>query len=100
MTNNKFKLLIVEDDTKIRSFVETILETNGYQVLSADSCSLGLTMFSSHHPDLVILDLGLPDRDGLEFLAAARKTSAVPVLVLSARTHEQDKVAAPGPGGQ
>ena len=94
MSNNKYKVLVIEDETNIRSFVQTILETNGYQVLTASTCRQGIMMFSSHIPDMVILDLGLPDRDGLEFIRTAREISAVPILVLSARTLEEDKVAA------
>ena len=94
MSNNKFKVLVIEDETNIRSFVQTVLETNGYQVLTASTCQQGTMMFSSHIPDMVILDLGLPDRDGLEFIRVAREISAVPILVLSARTTEEDKVSA------
>ena len=67
MSNNKFKVLIVEDEANICSFIETLLTTNDYQALVAHTCTMGLTLFASHNPDLVILDLGLPDRDGLEF---------------------------------
>lgn len=93
-SSNKYKILVVEDEANIRSFVETILETNGYQVFTAGSCRQGMLIFSSHCPDLIILDLGLPDADGLEFIRYVRKSSAVPILVLSARTAEQDKVSA------
>ena len=68
MSNNKFKVLIVEDEANICSFIETLLTTNDYQALVAHTCTMGLTLFASHNPDLVILDLGLPDRDGLEFI--------------------------------
>ena len=94
MNTNRYRLLLVEDESSIRNFVKTVLETNGYQVLTAANCQLGVMMFSSHTPDMVILDLGLPDRDGLEFIREIRKFSAVPILVLSARTQESDKVAA------
>ena len=94
MSNNKYKVLVIEDEANIRNFVQTVLEANGYQVLTADTCSQGTMMFSSHIPDMVILDLGLPDKDGLEFIRVAREISAVPILVLSARTMEEDKVAA------
>ena len=94
MSNNKFKVLVVEDEAHIRGFIQTVLETNGYQVLTAATCDQGTMMFSSHIPDMVILDLGLPDKDGLEFIKAAREISMVPILVLSARTMEEDKVAA------
>lgn len=94
MSNNKYKVLVIEDENNIRSFMETILETNGYHVLTANTCQQGIMMFSSHVPDLVILDLGLPDADGQDFIRVVRKESSVPILVLSARTLESDKVAA------
>ena len=94
MSNNKYKILIVEDDRGIANFVQTVLETNGYQVIGADRCSQGILVFSSHVPDLVILDLGLPDMDGEEFIRQIRIISSVPILVLSARTEERDKVSA------
>lgn len=94
MGNNKYKILIVEDDHNIASFIQAILEANGYQVLTAERCRQGLLVFSSHMPDLVVLDLGLPDMDGEEFIRQARLSSTVPILVLSARTDESDKVSA------
>lgn len=94
LSNNRYKILVIEDEANIRSFVETILEANNYQVLTAARCDMGTMLFTSHLPDLVILDLGLPDRDGLDFIRAARTVSAVPIIVLSARTTEADKVAA------
>ena len=94
MGNNKYKVLIVEDDQSILGFVQTILETNGYQVLTAERCRQGLLIFSSYTPDLVVLDLGLPDMDGGEFIRQVRLFSAVPIIVLSARTEENDKVSA------
>lgn len=94
MNTNRYRLLFIEDENNIRSFVKTILEANDYQVLTATSCQQGIMMFSSHMPDMVILDLGLPDKDGLEFIREVRKTSVVPILVLSARSLESDKVSA------
>ena len=94
MSNNKFKVLVVEDEANICSFIETLLETNGYQALVAHTCAMGLTLFASHNPDLVILDLGLPDRDGLELVRAVRQKYLTPIVVLSARTTEQDKIEA------
>ena len=94
MSNNKFKILVIEDDRSIANFIQTVLDSNGYQVLSAQSCQQGILVFSSHVPDLVVLDLGLPDMDGSEFIRIARSESMVPIIVLSARTEEQDKVAA------
>lgn len=94
MSNNKYKILVIEDEGNIRSFVQTVLETGGYHVLTAASSAQGEMMFFSHVPDMVILDLGLPDGDGLDFIRAVRMDSATPILVLSARTMESDKVAA------
>lgn len=94
MGNNKYKVLVVEDDTKICRFVTTVLEANDFSVFSANTCSMGKTLFLSHNPDLVILDLGLPDADGQEFIRFVRPSSAIPIIVLSARSDEEDKVAA------
>ena len=94
MSNNKYKILIVEDDRNIASFIQTSLEANSYQVITSERCGQGMLVFASHMPDLVILDLGLPDMDGEEFIRQIRGISAVPILVLSARTDERDKVSA------
>ena len=94
MNTNKYKILIVEDESNICNFVKTILETNDYQVICASTCQQGIMMFASHIPDLIILDLGLPDQDGLELIKAVRTGSNLPILVLSARTMESDKVEA------
>ena len=94
MNTNRYKLLLVEDDATVRNFVKTVLEASDYQVLTALTCGQGIMMCASHMPDLVILDLGLPDRDGLDFIREIRRTSAVPIVVLSARNEEADKVEA------
>ena len=94
MSNNKYKILVVEDDINISSMIQTILEANGYQVLSAQRCQQGILMLTSHVPDLVVLDLGLPDMDGEEFIRITRQSSMIPIIVLSARTEEKDKVYA------
>ena len=94
MSNNKYKILVVEDDRNISSMIQTVLEMGGYQVLTAQRCQQGILMLSSHVPDLVVLDLGLPDMDGAELIRIARRTSMIPIIVLSARSDEQDKVAA------
>ena len=94
MGNNKYKILVVEDDRNIANFIQTVLETNGYQVLTAECCRQGLLVFSSHLPDLVVLDLGLPDMDGEAFIRHARSAGNTPIIVLSARTDERDKVSA------
>ena len=94
MSNNKYKVLVVEDDNNISNVIQTVLETNGYQVLTAQRCGQGILVFTSHVPDLVVLDLGLPDTDGVEFIRTVRRESMVPIIVLSARTEENDKVEA------
>ena len=92
MSNNRYKILMVEDDDNIRSLVGTILETNDYQMIPAGTCKMGKMLFSSHNPDLAILDLGLPDGEGTDFIRFVRQTSRMPIIVLSARDKEQDKV--------
>lgn len=94
MSNNKYKILVIEDDTSILNIIQTVLEAGGYQMLCAGTCAMGITMYQSHVPDLVILDLGLPDSDGTDFIRYVRSKSAVPIIVLSARTAESDKVSA------
>ena len=94
MNSNKYKLLIIEDEGNIRHFVKTILTTNGYQIIEAKTAAEGRMAFMSHSPDLVILDLGLPDGDGMDFLKLIRREFLTPVIVLSARTDERDKVQA------
>lgn len=94
MNNNRYRILAVEDDHSVSSMLHALLDAHQYETLTSDTCSQGLMMLRSHVPDLVILDLGLPDRDGLEFIQAARRDNAVPILVLSARSTERDKVVA------
>lgn len=94
MSNNKYRVLVIEDDENINDLVTTLLEANGYKTIAANTCRGGQMMFDSYRPDLVILDLGLPDEDGTDFLKRIRTDSAVPVIVLSARTEEHDKVDA------
>ena len=94
MNSNKYKVLIIEDERNIRHFVKTILMTNGYQIVEAKTAAEGKMAFMSHSPDVVILDLGLPDGDGMDFLKLVRKEFTTPIIVLSARTDEKDKVAA------
>lgn len=92
--NNKYKILIVEDENNISSFLSALISSRGYQVLSASCCSDAITMFNSHVPDLTILDLGLPDKDGTHFISTVREYSSAPIIVLSARGDEDDKVTA------
>jgi len=91
---HKYKILLIEDEKHINSLVCALLEASGYQVITAENSMSGQMLFFSHMPDLVILDLGLPDGDGMDFLRTIRKESVVPVIVLSARSGERDKVMA------
>ncbi|WP_374362447.1 two-component system response regulator KdpE [Pseudoduganella danionis] len=86
--------LLVEDEPQIRRFVRVALEQEGWQVHEAATLQRGLIDAGTRKPDLVILDLGLPDGDGLNFIADLRKWSSVPVIVLSARVNESDKISA------
>lgn len=92
--SNKYKILVIEDENNIRNFIETILDANDYQTLEAATCEQGLLMFASYTPDLVMLDLGLPDRDGIEFIRTIRQNHTTPIIVLSARSGEDDKIEA------
>lgn len=94
MIQNKYKILIVEDEANIRNIVSTMLDTEGYQTILTDSCSDAQTLYSSYLPDLIILDLGLPDMDGINLLDFVRKDSLTPIIILSARTDEADKIDA------
>ncbi len=94
MNNNKYKVLLVEDDENITMLLTTMLETVGYQVVVAGTCANAEMMFLSYVPDIVILDLGLPDRDGLVFLKKIRENYLTPMIVLSARSDEKTKVEA------
>lgn len=90
--NNKYKILVVDDDDAVCSAVSSLLESNGMMAIRAKSGSLAQAMFASFMPDAVILDPCLPDTDGSEVLLGIRKSSAVPVIILSARTDEAEKV--------
>ncbi|HAT24801.1 MAG TPA: two-component system response regulator KdpE, partial [Pantoea septica] len=87
-------VLIVEDEKEIRRFVRLALEGEALKVFDADTLQRGLIEAATRKPDLVILDLGLPDGDGRDFIRELRQWSAVPVIVLSARVDEQDKIDA------
>ena len=92
MKSNKYKILLVEDEVNILTFVTALLEANDYQVISAQSHAMAKALYSSHVPDLVILDLGLPDKDGSALLKEIRGNDLTPVIVLSARSEESEKV--------
>ncbi|MDO4261003.1 MAG: response regulator transcription factor [Eubacteriales bacterium] len=90
----KDRVLVVEDDKSIRNFFKTVLEANNYDVIMAVTGAEAYSMVTSQCPDVVILDLGLPDMDGMKILKSVREWSSMPILVVSARTHERDKVEA------
>ena len=94
MKQNKYVILLVEDESNIRNLVATMLDTAGYQAIVAGSCADAKTMYASYLPDLIILDLGLPDMDGMNLLNFVRQNSLTPIIVLSARTNESDKILA------
>ncbi|MEA5059665.1 MAG: response regulator transcription factor [Candidatus Pelethousia sp.] len=92
--NEKRTILIVEDDKYISHFIDISLTKEGYSVLVAETADEGMFLISSHRPDIVLLDLGLPDRDGIEMLRELRAFSDIPVLVVSARGQEKEKITA------
>jgi two-component system KDP operon response regulator KdpE len=87
-------VLIVEDDQGIADVLRILAEANGMRVVTANTCDLAIREAESHRPDLAIVDLGLPDRDGIQLIQAIRSWSHLPILVLSARTLESQKLAA------
>ncbi len=94
MSNTSPRILLIEDDANIRRFVRLALEDEGWQVFEADTAKRGLIDAASRQPDAVVLDLGLPDADGKTVIAELRTWSQLPILVLSAREREEEKVAA------
>lgn len=87
-------VLVVEDEDAICNFITAILNANGYQVVKTNTGKEGLSMAASHAPDVILLDLGLPDMDGVEILKSIRQWSKTPIVVVSARGHEREKVEA------
>src|SRR4051795_3687896 len=87
-------VLVIEDEKDIRHFVRTSLESEGWHVFEAGTVASGITEAGTRKPDVVILDLGLPDRDGISVIHEVRKWSELPILILSARTEEPRKIAA------
>lgn len=94
MRDAKTRILIVEDEKDIRRFVRMALEDAGHEISEADTVRRGLIEAAARQPDLVVLDLGLPDADGIEFIRDFRGWSTCPIVVLSARSMEDDKVQA------
>jgi len=91
---NAARILLVEDDANIHRFVRTALQDEGFEVHEADTCKRALIEASTRQPDLAIVDLGLPDADGKSFISEVRGWSSMPIVVLSAREREEEKVAA------
>ena len=94
MNHNKPTILVVEDEQYIAKVLETLLSTDGYRVITAQNGATARNHVFAHMPDLVLLDLGLPDIDGIRLLQELREQITLPVIVVSARNMEQDKVAA------
>ena len=94
MTTRPFKILIVDDEPQIRRFLRSGLSSQGYTTVEADSAASALRQFSAEDPDLLILDLGLPDQDGMAVIDTLRQKSLVPIIVLSVRNDERGKVSA------
>lgn len=92
--NLKQKILIIEDEPSIANFMSTILAANDFTVLHAANAADGLMLATSHCPDVILLDLGLPDQDGREIIRSIRQWTQMPIIVVSARTQENDKVEA------
>ena len=91
---NKPLILVVEDDPPVRNLITTTLKTNDYRYLSAQNGQTALLEASSHNPDIILLDLGLPDMDGVEVIRNIRSWSNLPIIVISARSEDSDKIEA------
>jgi two-component system KDP operon response regulator KdpE len=94
MADTHGRILVVEDEAEIRRVVRLILQAEGYEVFEADGVQRGRIEAGTRRPDLLVIDLGLPDGDGVDLIRELRQWSAAPVIVLSARSGEDDKIAA------
>ncbi len=94
MTTPNCTILIIEDEKNIADFMSKALKSNGYRVITANLGRSGLSLISSQCPDIILLDLGLPDIDGNDIITSVRKWTSCPIIVISARTGERDKVKA------
>ena len=94
MIDQPANILVVDDEKPIRRFLKASLQGHGYTVFEAATGAEAMQEAASHHPDVIILDLGLPDMDGTEVTRNLREWSSVPIIVLSVRDHESDKIAA------
>ena len=91
---NKPLILVVEDDPPVRNLITTTLKINDYRYLVAENGEAAILEASSHNPDIVLLDLGLPDMDGVEVIQNIRSWSNLPIIVISARSEDTDKIEA------
>lgn len=94
MMKNKPCILVVEDDKPIRNFITTSLEAQGFKYIETDKGKEAIALTLSYNPDLIILDLGLPDIDGIEVIGKVRELSKIPIIIVSARENERQKVEA------
>jgi two-component system, OmpR family, KDP operon response regulator KdpE len=94
VTRAMHRVLVVEDDPAISKILSMLFETNGFRVVTADTCDLGVRQAQTHRPDVCIVDLGLPDSDGIHFIRKVRAWSPVAILVLTARVAELHRLAA------
>ncbi|MFA9423780.1 MAG: response regulator [Sedimentibacter sp.] len=88
------KILVIEDDNKIINFMTMALKAKGYLILSAKNGNEGILCFCTENPDIILLDLGLPDMDGIDIIKQVRKVSEIPIIIVSAREQDSDKIAA------
>jgi two-component system, OmpR family, KDP operon response regulator KdpE len=91
--SNKIKILVIDDEPQIRKLLKLSLEANKYEVVSAENAKLGVQMAASVHPDIILLDLNLPDDDGLSVLKNIREWSSAQIIILSVRNSENDKIS-------
>ena len=91
---NQFQILVVEDDAPVRNLITTTLKSHGYRYLAAVNGQAAIMETASHNPDIILLDLGLPDMDGVEVIRRIRGWSNVPIIVISARSEDTDKIDA------
>lgn len=94
MTTSNYTVLIIEDEKNISDFMSKALKSNDYRIITAVSGKAGLSLISSQCPDIILLDLGLPDMDGNDVITSVREWTSSPIIVISARTDERDKVTA------
>lgn len=91
---NKPLILVVEDDPSVRNLITTTLKTNDYRYVVAPNGSAAIMEATSHNPEIILLDLGLPDMDGVQVIQTVRSWSNVPIIVISARSEDNDKIKA------